>query len=57
MITYFRILIENCLEATLEHVYRTKPWWSDETIKIKLAYIYKAKGMYKDFVDVVFPLV
>jgi hypothetical protein len=57
IITNFSILFVNCLEATLENVYRAKPWWLDENIKVKLAYIYKAKGMSKAFVDMVFPLV
>ncbi|KAM7257040.1 hypothetical protein ACFE04_012781 [Oxalis oulophora] len=34
-----------------------KPWWLDERIKMKIYFIYKAKGMPEDFVDSIYPLV
>ncbi|KAJ8759416.1 hypothetical protein K2173_006937 [Erythroxylum novogranatense] len=34
-----------------------KPWWLDGKIKLKLCYIYRAKGMLEDFVNTTFPLV
>ncbi|KAK6919823.1 Tetratricopeptide repeat [Dillenia turbinata] len=34
-----------------------KPWWLSGEVKLKLSEIYKAKGMLKDFVDAIFPLV
>ncbi|KAG2713980.1 hypothetical protein I3760_03G004500 [Carya illinoinensis] len=36
---------------------KSKPWWLNEKVKLKLAHIYRAKGMLEDFVDAVFPLV
>ncbi|KAL4583203.1 hypothetical protein LXL04_007770 [Taraxacum kok-saghyz] len=34
-----------------------KPWWAHPNIKLKLSYIYKAKGLTEAFVDTIFPLV
>ncbi|XP_059449020.1 uncharacterized protein LOC132180277 isoform X2 [Corylus avellana] len=36
---------------------KSKPWWLNEKVKLKLALIYRAKGMLQDFVDAIFPLV
>ncbi|KAF2317269.1 hypothetical protein GH714_019213 [Hevea brasiliensis] len=36
---------------------KQKPWWLDGKIKLKLCHIYRAKGMFEDFVNTIFPLV
>ncbi|KAA8542715.1 hypothetical protein F0562_023786 [Nyssa sinensis] len=39
----------NCIQSKL--------WWLNENVKLKLANIYRAKGMLEEFVNVIFPLV
>lgn len=34
-----------------------RPWWDDGKVRLKLCSIYRAKGMIKDFVDAILPLV
>uniref|UniRef100_A0A2N9IEC6 Uncharacterized protein n=1 Tax=Fagus sylvatica TaxID=28930 RepID=A0A2N9IEC6_FAGSY len=36
---------------------KSKPWWLNEKVKLKLCNIYRAKAMVEDFVDTIFPLV
>nr|POF26727.1 putative rna polymerase ii subunit b1 ctd phosphatase rpap2 like [Quercus suber] len=36
---------------------KSKPWWLNEKVKLKLCTIYRAKAMVEDFVDAIFPLV
>lgn len=36
---------------------QSKPWWQNEKVKLRLAHIYRAKGMLQEFVDAIFPLV
>ncbi|KAF2317273.1 hypothetical protein GH714_019262 [Hevea brasiliensis] len=36
---------------------KQKQWWLDGKIKLKLCHIYRAKGMFEDFVNTIFPLV
>ncbi|XP_021299994.1 general transcription factor 3C polypeptide 3 isoform X1 [Herrania umbratica] len=36
---------------------KSKPWWLDGKIKLKLCHIYRAKGMLEKFVDTILPLV
>lgn len=36
---------------------KTKPWWLNGKIKLKLCRIYKTKGMKEAFVDAIFPSV
>ncbi|XP_050223397.1 uncharacterized protein LOC126673340 [Mercurialis annua] len=33
------------------------PWWLNKKIKLKLCHIYRSRGMLKDFVNILFPLV
>ncbi|KAL5564861.1 hypothetical protein UlMin_028025 [Ulmus minor] len=40
-----------------QHLHKSKPWWLNEKVKVKLCQIYRAKGMLEDFVDTIFPLV
>ncbi|XP_030550361.2 general transcription factor 3C polypeptide 3 isoform X2 [Rhodamnia argentea] len=34
-----------------------RPWWANGKVRLKLCSIYRAKGMIKDFVDAILPLV
>uniref|UniRef100_A0A5B6ZEJ2 Uncharacterized protein n=1 Tax=Davidia involucrata TaxID=16924 RepID=A0A5B6ZEJ2_DAVIN len=36
---------------------QSKLWWLNENVKLKLANIYRAKGMLEEFVDAIFPLI
>ncbi|KAH0977417.1 hypothetical protein GBA52_027136 [Prunus armeniaca] len=36
---------------------KSEPWWCNGKVKLKLCYIYRAKGMLKEFVDAIYPLV
>ncbi|KAH0983695.1 hypothetical protein GBA52_010872 [Prunus armeniaca] len=36
---------------------KSEPWWCNGKVKLKLCYIYIAKGMLKEFVDAIYPLV
>ncbi|XP_012078857.1 general transcription factor 3C polypeptide 3 isoform X2 [Jatropha curcas] len=36
---------------------RQKQWWLDGRIKLKICHIYRAKGMFEEFVNTIFPLV
>ncbi|XP_016648963.1 PREDICTED: general transcription factor 3C polypeptide 3-like [Prunus mume] len=36
---------------------KSEPWWCNGKVKLKLCYIYIAKGMRKEFVDAIYPLV
>ncbi|CAB4273892.1 unnamed protein product [Prunus armeniaca] len=36
---------------------KSEPWWCNGKLKLKLCYIYIAKGMLKEFVDAIYPLV
>lgn len=33
---------------------KSKPWWLDEKIKLKICQIYRAKGMLEEFVNAIF---
>ncbi|KAL2539019.1 tetratricopeptide repeat (TPR)-containing protein [Forsythia ovata] len=35
----------------------SRPWWLNEKIKLKLSQIYKAKGSFEAFVDVIYPVI
>lgn len=69
-IPYSSVVVQHCLNELILHVFwliyadsinlppeKSKPWWLNEKVKLKLAHIYRAKGMLEDFVDAVFPLV
>ena len=34
-----------------------QPWWLDGKVKLKLAHIYRSKGMLDEFLDAIFPSV
>ena len=36
---------------------KSKPWWLNEKVKLKLCTIYRDKAMVEEFVDAIFPLV
>lgn len=36
---------------------KSEPWWHNGEVKLKLCHIYRAKGMPKEFVDTIYPLV
>ncbi|XP_021800155.1 general transcription factor 3C polypeptide 3-like [Prunus avium] len=36
---------------------KSEPWWCNGNVELKLCYIYRAKGMLKEFVDAIYPLV
>lgn len=45
-------------ESALEPTSRiSRQWWLNGKIKLKLSQIYKAKGSFEAFVDVIFPVI
>ncbi|KNA25827.1 hypothetical protein SOVF_002940 [Spinacia oleracea] len=39
------------------HADRSEPWWLNVKVKLKLAHIYRTKGMPEAFVEVIYPIV
>ncbi|XP_065848859.1 uncharacterized protein [Euphorbia lathyris] len=48
---------ENLDSVNLSSDQQKQPWWLDGKIKLKLCYIYRAKGLLEEFVNTILPLV